>query len=116
MKKLWISIVAILMAFSIVGCAHGGDDQSGSTEQGAQSSQTADNTGDGSNEVDSGSSDSETDGSDSTNDESNSDSTNDELNSDSNSSSEGGADTENPPSSGTVVPPITDGGNFDGTV
>lgn len=106
MKRLWISIIAALLAVGLVGCAHGEDNQGASDTQNTHSSQTASDTSDVPDDTTSKNSDSETDGPDSSNDGPDSDST----------SSEDSSDTENPPSSGTVVPPITDGGNFDGTV
>lgn len=138
MKKLWISILVVLTTIGFAGCIYNGQNKDNGKDSAGQSSQIESdssedldsdsfdtgnssdeannsNTGSSSDEEDSfdtGSSSEEEDSSDtgSSNDEENSSDTG-------NSSDEGdSSNSGNSPPNGTAVPPITDGGNFDGTV
>ncbi len=104
MKKLWIGILSILMVMScMTGCFFiNGNQNSGSYEEPISQSSKAESTDSSIEEEVSSSEDFNVD--------SDSSATSD--------SSVGSDDSsaESAPSSGTVVPPITDGGNFDGTV
>ena len=114
MKKLWISILAVLITIGFAGCIDNGQNKDSGKDSAGQSSQiesdsSEDLDGDSS---DTGSSSDEEDSSDAGS------SSDEEDGSDTGSSSdeESNSNSVNSPSNGTVVPPITDGGNFDGTV
>ncbi len=95
MKKLWLTIIAVLITFGLIGCACSEDNPNSSIKQSAQSSQTSSGSADATDDSSWDSPEDETDGS---------------------GSEEDGFDTENSSPSGNIVPPITDGGNFNGTV
>ena len=90
MKKLWISILAVLITIGFAGCIDNGQNKDSGKDSAGQSSQIE---SDSSEDLDSDSSDTG-----------------------SSSDEESNSNSGNSPSNGTVVPPITDGGNFDGTV
>ena len=102
MKKLWISILAVLITIGFAGCIDNGQNKDSGKDSAGQSSQIE---SDSSEDLDSDSSDTGS----SSDEESNS-------NSGSSSDEEDSSNSGNSPPNGTAVPPITNGGNFDGTV
>lgn len=114
MKKLWISILAVLITIGFAGCIDNGQNKDSGKDSAGQSSQIE---SDSSEDLDSDSSDtgSSSDEEDSSDAGSSSD---EEDSSDTGSSSdeESNSNSGNSPPNGTAVPPITNGGNFDGTV
>ena len=126
MKKLWISVLVVLTAIGFAGCIYNGQNKDNGKDSAGQSSQIESDSSEDldSDSFDTGSSNDEEDSSDtgsSSDEEDSSDtgSSNDEENSSDtgNSSDEGdSSNSGNSPPNGTAVPPITDGGNFDGTV
>ena len=114
MKKLWISVLVVLTAIGFAGCIYNGQNKDNGKDSAGQSSRIESDSSEDldSDSFDTGSSSDEEDSSDtgSSNDEENS--------SDAGNSSDEGdsSNSGNSPPNGTAVPPITDGGNFDGTV
>ncbi|MBR2321692.1 MAG: hypothetical protein IKA57_06110 [Clostridia bacterium] len=90
MKKLWISILAVLITIGFAGCIDNGQNKDSGKDSAGQSSQIE---SDSSEDLDSDSSDAG-----------------------SSSDEESNSNSGNSPPNGTAVPPITNGGNFDGTV
>ena len=114
MKKLWISILAVLITIGFTGCIDNGQNKDSGKDSAGQSSQIESDSSEDldSDSSDAGSSSDEEDSSDtgSSSDEENSSDTGSSSDEESNSNS------GNSPPNGTAVPPITNGGNFDGTV
>ena len=102
MKKLWISILIVLTAIGFAGCIYNGQNKNDEKASAGQSSQIE---SDGGVDLDGDSTETE----DSNENE-------DGSGTEDSGEKEDSATTENTPSNGTAVPPITDGGNFDGTV
>ena len=114
MKKLWISILLVLTTIGFAGCIYNGQDKNDGKDSAGQSSQIESDSSEG---LDSDSFDTESSSGEKDNSETGS--SNDEENSSDTGSSNDEEDSSNSgnyPPNGTAVPPITDGGNFDGTV
>ena len=112
MKKLWISIISVLFAIVAIGCFIGGGNQNSEEISIDQFPSTDSNVSD---VLDSSIAEDLSSIEDSEASENSMSTPDSESNADF-SSDKDSTDAESAVPGGTVVPPITDGGNFDGTV